>query len=163
MVETMNFGYTPAQLRHYRDIYPMPLLLSLDQLSVCRGLGLVKKSTRRGTCGRKKQRQIQVIVTPRVEYNMVGTKTAPTNSDTFHSTGYRNGKVSDQSSHLIPVKINKTECKTSSSTYLKVMCINAQSCRQKTLAIHDAVSDSRFDVAFFTKTCLYSQGATWLR
>ena len=83
--------YTPAQLRHYTDIYPLPLLLSLDHLSVCRDLGLVKKRTRRGTCGRKKQRQIQVIVTPRVEYNMVGTKTAPT-------------KVRDESSHLIPVK-----------------------------------------------------------
>ena len=110
--------YTPAQLRHYRGIYPLPLLLSLDQLSVCRDLGLVKKRTRRGTCGRKKQRQLQVIVTPRVEYNMVGTKTAPKNSDIFHSTAhnYRNGKVSDQSSHLIPVKINKTKCKTSCST-----------------------------------------------
>ena len=54
------------------------------------------------------------------------------------------------------MKINKTECKTYSPTYLKVMCINAQSCRQKTLAIHDAVSD-RFDVAFFTETWLYSQ------
>ena len=136
---------TPAQLRHYTDIYLLPLLLSLDQLSVCRDLGLVKKRTRRGTCGRKKQRQIQVIVTPRVEYNMVGTKTAPT-------------KVRDESSHRIPVKINKTECKTSCPTYLKVMCISAQSCRQKTLAIRDAVSDNRFDVAFFTETGLYSQG-----
>ena len=142
----------------------MPLLLSLDQLIVCRDLGLEKKRTRRGTCGRKKQRQIQVMVTPRVEYNMVGTKTAPANSDTFHSTAHRNGKVRDQSSHLISVKINKTECKTYSPTYLKVMCINAQSCRQKTLAIHDAVSD-RFDVAFFTETWLYSQGVktAWLR
>ena len=138
----------------------MPLLLSLDQLIVCRDLGLEKKRTRRGTCGRKKQRQIQVMVTPRVEYNMVGTKTAPANSDTFHSTAHRNGKVRDQSSRPIPVKINKTF----SPTYLKVMCINAQSCRQKTLAIHDAVSD-RFDVAFFTETWLYSQGVktAWLR
>ena len=135
----------------------MPLRLSLDQLIVCRDLGLVKKRTRRGTCARKKQGQIQVIVTPRVEYNMVGTKTAPANSDTFHSTAHRNGKVRDQSSHLIPVKINKTEYKTSSPTYLKVMCINAQSCRQKTLAIHDAVSDNKFDVAF-TETWLCSQG-----
>ena len=87
-----------------------------------------------------------MIVTPRVEYNMIGTKTAPTNSDTFHSTAhsYRNGKVRDQSSHLIPVKINKTECKTSCTTCLKVMCINAQSCRQKTLEIHDAVFDTKF-------------------
>ena len=125
---------------------------------MCRDLGLVKKRTRSGTCGRKKQRQIQVIVTPRVEYNMVGTKTAPTNSDTFHSTAYRNGKVSDQFSHLIPLKINKTECKTFSPTYLKAMCINAQSCRQKTLAINNAVSDNKFDVTFFTETGLYSQG-----
>ena len=136
----------------------MPLLPSLDHTIVCRDLGLVKKRTRRRTSGRKKQRQIQVIVTPRVEYNMVGTKTAPPNSDTFHSTAHRNGKVRDQSSHPIPVKINKTECKTSSPTYLKVMCINAQSCRQKTLAIHAAVSDNRFDVAFFTEAWLYSQG-----
>ena len=35
--------YTPEQLRHYRDIYPVPLLLSLDQLSGCRDLGLVRK------------------------------------------------------------------------------------------------------------------------
>ena len=75
---------------------------------MCRDLGLVKKRTRSGTCGRKKQRQIQVIVTPRVEYDMVGTKTAPANSDIFHSTRHRNGKVRDQSSHLISVKINKT-------------------------------------------------------
>ena len=56
------------------------------------------------------------------------------------------------------MKINKNECKTSRPTDLKVMCINAQSCRQKTLAIHDAVSDNKFDVAFFTETWLYSQG-----
>ena len=142
--------YTPAQLRHYMDIYPMPLLLSLDQLSVCPDLGLVKERTRRGTCGRKKQRQIQVIVavTPRVEYNMVGTKTAPANSDIFHSTARRNGKVRDQSSDLISVKINKTKCKTSCPTDLKVVCINAQPCRQKVLALYDAVSD-KFDITFF--------------
>ena len=46
-------------------------------------------------CGRKKQRQIQVIVTPKVECNMVGTKRAPENSDIFHSTRHRNGKVRD--------------------------------------------------------------------
>jgi len=40
----------------------------------------------------------------------------------------------------------------------KLMCINAQSCRQKTLAIHDAVSDNKFDVAFFTETGFYSRG-----
>ena len=39
--------YTPAQLRHYTDIYPLPLLLSLDQLSVCRDLGLVKKKDKK--------------------------------------------------------------------------------------------------------------------
>ena len=38
------------------------------------------------------------------------------------------------------------------------MCITAQSCRQKPLAIHDAVSDNKFDVTFFTETWLYSQG-----
>ena len=100
--------YIPAQLRHYIT-YPMPLLLSLDQLSVCRDLGLVKKRTKRGTCGRKKQRQIQVIVTPRVEYNVAGTKTAPPDSNIFHSTAHRNGKVRDQSSDLIPVKTNENE------------------------------------------------------
>ena len=76
-------------------------------LGVC-GLDCMYNWTRRGTCGRKKKRQIQVIVTPRVEYDMVGTKTAPANSDIFHSTRHRNGKVRDQSSHLISVKINMT-------------------------------------------------------
>ena len=79
---------------------------------------------------------MQVIVTPRVEYNMVGTKTAPANSDIFHSIAHRNGEVRDQSSDLIPVKTNKNDCKTSCPTDLKVVCINAQSCRQKTLAIN---------------------------
>ena len=74
---------------------------------MCRDLGLEKKRTRRGTCGRKKQRQIQVMVTPRVEYNMVGTKTALPNSKIFHSTAHRNGKVRDQSSDIIPVKTNE--------------------------------------------------------
>ena len=40
----------------------------------------------------------------------------------------------------------------------KLMCITAQSFRQKTLAIHDAVSDNKFDVAFFTETGFYSRG-----
>ena len=75
---------------------------------------------------------MQVIVTPRVEYNMVGTA----NSDIFHSIAHRNGEVKDQSSDLIPVKTNKNDCKTSCPTDLKVVCINAQSCRQKTLAIN---------------------------
>ena len=38
---------TPEQLRHYRDIYPMPPLLSLDQLSGCRDLGLVRKKKKK--------------------------------------------------------------------------------------------------------------------
>ena len=39
--------YSPAQVRHYRDIYTVPLLLSLDQLSGCRDLGLVEKRKRK--------------------------------------------------------------------------------------------------------------------
>ena len=99
-----------------------------------------------------------VMVTTRVDYNTVSTKTTPSNSNNFHSTAHRCGKVRNQSSDLIQVKINKNECKTSSPTYLIVMCMTAQSCRQKTLAIRDAASDNKFDVAFFTEIWLYSQG-----
>ena len=38
------------------------------------------------------------------------------------------------------------------------MCVNAQSCRQKSLALCDAISDNELDVALFIEACLYLQG-----
>ena len=152
------YSYTATQLRHYRDMYPVPLLLSSDQLIVCRNLGLVKKRTQRGTCGRKKQRRVEVIVTLRVDYETASTRMAPwcTFSD---NNAHKKSKARFQASNLTQVKLGKKEHTTSSqSTCLKVMCVKAQSCRQKSMALCDAISDNELDVALFTETWLYSQG-----
>ena len=55
---------------------------------------------------------------------------------------------------LTPTVIDSSFC---SRSFLKFAHANVQSCRNKTLQIHDFITDDEFDVLFMTETWLYDQ------
>ena len=56
----------------------------------------------------------------------------------------------------VPLTASVIDSPSSSRSFLKFAHINVQSCRNKTVQIHEF--DNEFDVLFMTETCLYDQG-----
>ena len=58
----------------------------------------------------------------------------------------------------IPLTASVIDSPSCSHSFLKFAHINAQSCRNKTVQIHEFITDNEFDVLFMTETWLYDQG-----
>ena len=58
----------------------------------------------------------------------------------------------------IPLTASVIDSSSFSRSFLKFAHINVQSCRNKTVQIHEFITDNEFDVLFMTETWLYDQG-----
>ena len=58
----------------------------------------------------------------------------------------------------IPLTASVIDSPSCSRSFLKFAHINVQSCRNKTVQIHEFITDNEFDVLFMTETWLYDQG-----
>ena len=58
----------------------------------------------------------------------------------------------------IPLTATVIDSSSCSRSFLKFAHINVQSCRNKTVQIHDFITDNEFEVLFLTETWLYDQG-----
>ena len=58
----------------------------------------------------------------------------------------------------IPLTASVIDSPSCSHSFLKFAHINVQSCRNKTVQIHEFITDNEFDVLFMTETWLYDQG-----
>ena len=58
----------------------------------------------------------------------------------------------------IPLTATVIDSCSCSRSFLKFAHVNVQSCRNKTVQIHDFVTDNEFDILLMTETWLYDQG-----
>ena len=58
----------------------------------------------------------------------------------------------------IPLTASVIDSPSCSRSFLKFAHMNVQSCRNKTVQIHEFITDNEFDVLFMTETWLYDQG-----
>ena len=58
----------------------------------------------------------------------------------------------------IPLTASFIDSSSCSCSFLKFAQIYVQSCRSKTVQIHEFITDNEFDVLFMTETWLYDQG-----
>ena len=58
----------------------------------------------------------------------------------------------------VPLTASVIDSPSCSRSFLKFAHINVQSCRNKTVQIHEFITDNEFDVLFMTETWLYDQG-----
>ena len=58
----------------------------------------------------------------------------------------------------IPLTASVIDSPSCSHSFLKFAHINVQSCRNKTVQIHEFITDNEYDVLFMTETWLYDQG-----
>ena len=135
---------------HLMSVNKASNVISENVLSQLKDLGLctckqvhelTKKRTRRGKRGgRRKQRQIKVV----------------TSSSPLIEKKRQSPKLFVNKTNLID--ICTAEFYQEESEQLKLLYLNAQSCRNKTLRIHDLILESNSDLVFITETWFRETG-----
>ena len=156
---TPSQPYTRAQLLSFSAApLDLPLETRLKELGI--GVDLASFKPRRRRCrrgGRRKQKQIEVIVNSRPALNSHGAlhEHYPSDDRDFDTTGqvYQNGCM-----HSNLIQIETSGLNQVQSKLFKVMYLNTQSLRNKTHDVCDHIIQGNYDMVFLTETWLQRQG-----